>query len=609
MIRSFASLTLGMGLALLLFGSSPAIQAQELSLFFPSSALDETVDQYGNRYSTAPKEAVLPFPSNFGGLEGLVIEGVLADPNQIYKTFTDAEGNTYTTTAADASLEPSAVYTATANTTDNLWQLRAGALPNMGVLESRSPAGTEDAPQLKTTVTMAKAGTYNVYLWYGDIGSLTDDLTDPTPLEAAIEGNPLQTYFQADGLLVTDQYGFNILEVPLGTVTVEANDPISVLIDDHVGEGARSAYLGIRVSEDGPTTPPAPITFDFNTDNKWMLYPVTGRVLILSHGPGSGEDAPPLTTTITVAHAGTYEMIFHFMDSNETPDEGWIKVALNDNPAEDYGAGHPDAVRASGGTSPVYPWIDGRTYSGMFWYTASMGEVTVAAGEDITITIDDFQWTGSVEYMATVFEGITLRVIEGGPAVSEIMVSPAYRFEWGQDKQGNRYRTVGADASLTMEQVFSTGRSGSDNLWEVRTPKMGPYGDLYSGFGPGGTEDCPALKTEIEVISGGTYRVILYMGDVAQVGTDDLESPCLIKAGFDLQNLTTYFQADGEFIGLYGFNILEVEIGQVTVEDGGLITVYIDDADPVEGNDRRSNYAGLLLEKVTDPGVANWALF
>lgn len=348
---------------------------------------------------------------------------------------------------------------------------------------------------------------------------------------------------------------------------------------------------------------------NFDMDNKWMICPATGRDLVMSHGPGMSEDAPELTMVITVAFAGKYEVIFHFMDSYDTPNEGVIKASLNDGEAQEYSAANPNAVKATGGTSPGYPMVDGTYTSGMYWYTAVMGTVDLQVGGTVTLKIDDVQGTSASEFMASVFEGVTLRVIEGGPEIPDIRASTEFRYTWGEDKNGNRYTTQAADDSLTVDDVFTTTRTNSDSLWELRTPNMGPYGFIYSGYGPAGTEDCPMLKVIIEIAVGGSYDVYMYLGDVAQVGTDDLTSPCPIKAGFDSTNLKTYFQADGKFIGLYGFNVLQVPLGTVTVADKGVITVYIDDADQVEGSDRRSNYGGLLLTRVIETSVGNWSLY
>jgi hypothetical protein len=364
--------------------------------------------------------------------------------------------------------------------------------------------------------------------------------------------------------------------------------------------------LGLRISEGGPTVPPAPPQYDFNVDNKWMVYPVAGRDLIMSNGPGSNEDAPTLTTEITVAHAGKYEVIFHFMDSVDNPDEGWIYAKLNDQEAEEYGAMHWASVRATGGTTPPYPWIDGSTVSGMFWYTAVMGEVDLAAGESITITVDDVQGSSFSEFMASVFEGVTLRVLEGGPPIEEIQVSPVFRYEWKVDANGNRFTTVAQDESLQFNDVFTDTASYSDNLWRYRP--LGIYGAVYESGGPRGTEDCPALKTSVEVAQGGTYEVFLLFGDVSAVGTDDEAHPTPIKAAIEGNEMQAYFQWDAEFIGLWGFNMMETSIGKVTVGDGETVTVFIDDHEEVEGNDRRSVYAGLRIAKSTTP-VSDWELF
>jgi hypothetical protein len=56
----------------------------------------------------------------------------------------------------------------------------------------------------------------------------------------------------------------------------------------------------------------------FDEDNKWLKYQEAGNVLLVSHGPGFGEDAPELTMEITVAMGGKYEVILKFLDSNDT---------------------------------------------------------------------------------------------------------------------------------------------------------------------------------------------------------------------------------------------------------------------------------------------------
>ncbi|MGI6458158.1 MAG: hypothetical protein ACOX5R_21425 [bacterium] len=584
------------------------VQAQDLTMFFPASQLEETQDDYGNTYFTGPADAVIPLPEHFSQTEQPELTGVFIDPAAIFSMETDAEGNSYITTALDDSLTPEMVYTSANSNSDNLWRLRSDGIPDMMVLEAYGPNGTEDAPTLKTTVTMAKGGTYEVFLLFGDIGSIgTDDEVDVTPIQAGFEGENLQTYTQADGHLIAD-YAFNILEVSLGNVTLEDNSSFSVIVDDVVGGGRRTAYSGLRITQDGPILPPDPPTYDFHQDNLWSIYPVTGRTILISYGPGSQEDSPPLTTRITLAHAGTYEVIFNFLDSDDNPDEGIIEASLNDGETLEYGAAI--ATRASGGTSPGYPWIDNTYVSGMFWYSAVMGQVTVEAGETIEIHVDDAQdWSG-LEYITSSYEGVTLRVIEGGPSLTEIQVSPAAMYEWIEDNAGNRYTIVAADESLTKEQVFTTTASETDNLWRVRD--LGIYGTIYESRSGEGTEDAPQLKTIVEVANAGTYDVFLLFGDVGEVGTDDETSVQPILAGFEGEPLKTYYQRDAEFIGLWGYNIMEVKIGTVTVDAGGQIVVYIDDSPVVAEEllqyDIRTNYAGLRID-IAETSVANWNLF
>ncbi len=589
--------------------------AQDIEMFFGSDVLEETTDEYGNTYVTTPVDAVIPLPEGFGESPELELEGLIVDPAYIYETYTDDAGNSYTTVAQDDSLSPEEVFVEGGPDDDNLWNLRGAAMPDMGVLESYAPSETEDAPPVQTTVTMGEAGTYNVYLWYGDIGAANpdDDADNPTPINAGLEGEDMQTFLQADGVLITDEYGWNVLEVQLGTVTLEAGESFSVIIDDHFGEGARSAYLGLRISTGPIYDPPEPPSYDFHQDDKWLSYTVAGeRTLLLSNGPGADEDAPELTTEITLGHAGTYEVIFHFMDSNNFPDQGWIRAALDDNDPQDYGAGHPDAVRATGGTSPAYPWIDGTFTGGMFWYTAVMGTVEAEAGDTITLSIDDAQGTAAEPYIASVFEGITLRVLEGGPPITEIRVSPG-EFEWFTDKNGNQYRTwaMDEDAYPNLEDWLTDhASSSSDNKWNIRDD-LGIFGPIIESFPGGGTEDAPPLRTTVIPSEGGTYDVYYYFGDTgASDPEENLELPHPTWVYFEGEDPQTLVAGDGEFVGLHGYNTYEIYLGQITVEAGEEVNVIIDDGFEhelsVDGS--RSVYCGLLLE-TAETSVDDWELF
>ena len=396
--------------ALLMCLAAAPVRAQDVVLFFPAADLEETSDEFGNIYSTSPASAVIPLPESFGG--DPEVTGLLVDPAYLYETFTDDEGNSYTTAAADASLGAAEAYTDTDNRHDNLWRLRGSAWPDWGVLEAWTTEDDgnppEDCPALKTTVTMARGGTYNVFLLYGDVGAANeeDDATNPTPIQAALQGNELKTYFQADGNLITGAYGWNILEVKLGSVSVGDNGTIEAIIDDVVEGGQRCAYIGLRITTGGPV---AQSSYDFNQDNLWLMYEIygTGRKLLLSNAPpDGGEDSPELTTSITVAHAGTYEVIFHFNDSDALAEEGIIMVALNDDELMEMTGVREGAIRATGGTSPPYPWIDNTTQGAMFWYTYPLAEaLELQAGDTIRVRVDDMQdWT-NIEYMACSYEG------------------------------------------------------------------------------------------------------------------------------------------------------------------------------------------------------------
>ena len=130
----------------------------------------------------------------------------------------------------------------------------------------------------------------------------------------------------------------------------------------------------------------------FEEDNLWSVCAYIGVDFLVSNAPGWGEDAPELTVEITMAHAGKYEVILHFLESSSARGasdlgDGPIQAALGDGDLVLYSA--HNSVEASGGTGPSYPVGGGGAGSGMWWYTGVLGEVEVAAGEKIVVRVDD----------------------------------------------------------------------------------------------------------------------------------------------------------------------------------------------------------------------------
>jgi hypothetical protein len=590
----------------LVFFSASGAQGQGFSLFFPASELQPQTDDYGNIYQTGPAAAVAALPSQEPPV------GIGISPGALYEETTDAQGNVYTTAAVDSTLAAAQVFNEVDGFDDGMWRRRALG-PYGAVLESRGPRGTEDCQALRTTVRMITGGAYEIFLLLGDVAQVaTDDETVPTPIQAAIEGQAMKTYVQGDGTYI-GTYGFNIIEVSLGAVNVIDNGTISVLVDDvspfegFEGVDSRSVYAGLRIAEAG--TGGGQTSVDIDADNKWTIVPTSvGRTLLMSHGPGAGEDAPELKTEITVAYAGTYEVVFMYMDSNSWPGEGAIFAALGNEP---FGIEYSqwNGISAAGGAGVSIPQAGGGTVSGdsLWYYSAVLGVVTVAAGETITVRVDDYPFASNRPYMVSTYEGIKLNVIDGGPVPKEITVSPWFLYEEGEDSLGNTYTTVAIDSSLSADQVFHDAASGGavlsgDNLWSRRP--LGPYGGVLESRAPRGTEDCPTLQTTVNIKVGGTYDVFLLFGDVAQVGTDDAQVPTPIQAAIEGNELKTYVQLDGVYIGSFAFHIIEVPIGSVTIPDNGSVVVLIDDVFNYEGFtgvDSRSVYAGLrIVRSVTE---------
>ncbi len=336
----------------------------------------------------------------------------------------------------------------------------------------------------------------------------------------------------------------------------------------------------------------------FEEDNLWAIYPYIGDIFLISHAPGFWEDAPELTSEITVAMGGKYEVIFNFIDSNSEPGTGPIQAALGDEDLVVYSA--DNSVRRSGGTSPAYPVAGGSAGSG-FWYSVSLGEVEVEAGETIQVRVDDvpgdqFDIFASLEVGST-FHGITLRVIELDAALKEIQVSPG-AFEWTTDVSGNQFRTWPVDEAAypTADDWRTvTTREDGSGLWNIRDG-LGPYGPILESFPENGNDAMP-LQTSVIFAEGGTYDVYLNVGDTGDADPEDnIENPNPLNFAFEGEDLQTYVAGDGEFKGTPGYNDYEIHIGSVSVEDGEQLNFIIDDVQDFEGV-QRSVYMGMKFIK------------
>ena len=353
-------------------------------------------------------------------------------------------------------------------------------------------------------------------------------------------------------------------------------------------------------------------------DNKWFIYPgdlfnSRGFDGVVSNGPGAGEDAPVIETKITMAYAGTYEVKFHFMDSTSYPGEAKIKAALGDGPFETYTSENANAL--AGGSAIIIPNEFGEPEEGdsLFFYDIVLGEVTVAAGETITVLVDDTQEGTAPIWMVSMYQGLTVTAIDGGPDV--ITVNPIPYLEQ-TDKNGNIFNTVAQDDNLAPDTVFALESGTTDNIWRLRD--IGIFGNSLESRAPRafdtGTEDCPTMLTSITVTNGGAYEVFLMHGSLGTWGQDD--RPCPIYAAIEGNELVMFGRRDGNFLGKFGYNIIESSLGTVTVADGETINIIVDDLVDIvaitgenPGNgDYRSIYSGLRLQRTTT-FVTNWDLF
>lgn len=334
----------------------------------------------------------------------------------------------------------------------------------------------------------------------------------------------------------------------------------------------------------------------FDEDNLWLIYQVDGNIFLVSHAPGFYEDSPEITMEITPALPGKYEVILNFLDSNDSPGTGPIQAALGDDELKLYYQDDGVSVRATGGTTPGYPQFGGTTAGGMYWQTASLGEVDIEAGGTVRVRVDDvpgdqFGITADFD-VTTTFNGVTLRVIELGGAISEIQVSPG-AFEFSTDVSGNQFKTGPADEAAYPTQddwLTVNARDDGSNKWNIREG-LGPYGPILESF-PDSGNDAPTLKTSVIFAQGGTYDVFLNIGDTAAADFDqNLDEQIPLNFGFESGDLTRYHPNDGTFNGTPGYNDYEIHVGKITVEDGEMRDFYIDDVQ--DGTASRSVYLGM----------------
>ena len=345
----------------------------------------------------------------------------------------------------------------------------------------------------------------------------------------------------------------------------------------------------------------------FDEDDKWLIYVHEGNTFLASHAPGGFEDSPEIFMEITVAIGGKYEVILNYLDSRDNPGDGPIKAALGDNPLVEYS--ELNSIPATGGTSPGYPQFDNTTAGSMWWQTVSLGEAEVEDGELIKVRIDDALTPFAEGFVTSTFQGVTLRVIELGGAISEIQVSPG-AFDWVTDISGNQFKTGPVDTSLAQEDWLTVNaNSSSDSLWNIRQG-LGSYGPILETF-PLSGEDATTLQTSVKFSKGGTYDVFLSLGDTGAVDFDEnLANQTPLNFAFEGEDFTRWHANDGEFKGTPGYNDYEISVGEITVEDGEQVNFLIDDVQ--DGTASRSVYLGMrltlrpqiaLVEFPVSPGV------
>jgi hypothetical protein len=329
----------------------------------------------------------------------------------------------------------------------------------------------------------------------------------------------------------------------------------------------------------------------FDEDKLWLIYVHEGNTFLVSHAPGDFEDSPEIYMDITLAIGGKYEVILNHLDNRGDPGSGPIQAALGDGALVEYS--ELNSTPATGGTAPGYPTLGNLTSGNMWWQTVSLGEVEVEAGEVIRVRVDDVPGFAD-DFVTSTWNGVTLRVIELGGAISEIQVSPG-TFDWATDVSGNQFRTGPADPAAFPNQedwLTVNANSSSDNLWNIREG-LGSYGPIIESF-PNSGEDAPTLQTSVKFVKGGTYDVFFSLGDTGAVDPDEnLVAQTPLNFALEGTDFTRWHANDGEFKGTPGYNDYEMAVGEITVVDGEQVNFLIDDVQ--DGTAGRSVYLGMRL--------------
>jgi hypothetical protein len=345
---------------------------------------------------------------------------------------------------------------------------------DIGVLESKiGTAGTEDCPPVATTVTFAETGTYTVHLRYGTGRGSADERYDIQysrdgqnykiillNYDEATEGDAL------DGSTYITLAGFEIWERNIGTFTVEAGGSITIYVDDIVQDGPgndRSVYAGLRITGgnlggeakkdtvgfevvplasstsflrdggDGKGTTwrtfaaadefEEPVNADDPYDFLWYgqgdtieagPLGINTRLSVLWLIESGGllrEDCSAVTSEITLAEAGLYDVYLRFGNALDPTNRYDIQYRLNGGNWAvlrlEYEEGQTKAVDGS-----FHQHYYGATRKYEIW-EKRIGTVEVAAGGTITIDIDDVEQDGPNENDRTVYGGIRVIRSEG----------------------------------------------------------------------------------------------------------------------------------------------------------------------------------------------------
>ena len=363
--------------------------------------------------------------------------------------------------------------------------------------------------------------------------------------------------------------------------------------------GPSSAILSTPIGD------PALENVNIEEDGLWSIWTFIGNTMLISHAPGYFENAPELTADITIGTAGKYEVILNFIENNTTAGTGPIQAALGSAPLTYYDANNTD--RATGGVGLAYPFA-GTTVGSAWWYSVSLGTVDVASGGVIRVRVDDvpgdqFNVIATPE-TGSVFQGITLRVVEFQGALPEIQINPLSP-DWTTDVGGNQYRTWPADEAAYPTQadwLRVNARADGTGTWNTRN--LGPYGPILESF-PVNGNDAMALRTSVKFAHAGTFEVILNIGDTAAADpVQNAGEPNPLIFGYEGQELRTYVPDDGVFRGTPGYNNYEITIGTLTVTDGQQVDFIIDD-DPDFPSVYRSVYLGMKFV-LQSTGVESW---